>query len=248
MTLDSKIYTLLEFEEQNNSEFSQTNLNVLYKAFFNNECSGNSYSYYDYCEQDESYELKDQHRELYKKFERNLKLITNDTDYYGRYGTDNVKLCFYLKYWFYDQLIVNNFTNENIAKILKLWNERKEKKCANCDCEFDVKNLYEIKILKNIYDYFFFLDAYKDISKISTKISKKNYCKYVALGSTYLSTYEKNCKSDNGSFCKEFKKYIKKYVKLDDKNYITCDDASSNAFFNGSLFIKIITINLIYVA
>ncbi|KMZ86057.1 hypothetical protein PVBG_05456 [Plasmodium vivax Brazil I] len=214
-----------------NFEFSRTHLNVLYKSFFDSRCDVNPYSY-DHCEPDKGYErIKEQHRELYKKFERNLKLITNKTEYYKDYETDNDKLCFYLKYWFYDQLFVHNFRDPDIDEFLKLWNERKGQKCANCQCEFNVKIMKEIKILKNIYDYFLFLDAFKDRNKISTEISKRTYCKYVHAGSISRSMYVDTCASKTSSFCKEFNNYIKAYVELNENSSILCqEDASSDVF------------------
>ncbi|CAG9472700.1 unnamed protein product [Plasmodium vivax] len=231
MSSVSKIYTLDEFEEKNNSEFSRTHLNVLYKSFFDSKCDVNPYSY-DHCEPDKDYErIKEQHRELYKKFERNLKSITNKTEYYKNYETDNDKLCFYLKYWFYDQLFVHNFRDPEIDELLKLWNERKEQKCPDCQCEFDVKKMEEIKILKNIYDYFLFWDAFKDKSKISTEISRRTYCKYIDAGNISRSMYELICESNKRSLCEEFNKYLKEYVELNDKSSILChEDASSDVF------------------
>ncbi|KMZ83407.1 hypothetical protein PVBG_06049 [Plasmodium vivax Brazil I] len=232
MSSVAKIYTLDEFEEKNNIEFSETHSNVLYKAYFDIDCHRNSF-HNDHCEPDISYDhINKQHIELYKKFERNLKLINYNTENYKSYEENKDKLCFYLKYWFYDQLIVNKFTDAEIAQFLELWNKRKEQKCDNCQCEFNVKKLDEIKILKNVYDYFLFLQAYKDTSGISSKISKKSYCNYVALGNTKRTIYEDSCKLKKIPFCEEFKKYIQKYVKLNENSSILCDEDTSSDVFN----------------
>ncbi|KMZ92285.1 hypothetical protein PVMG_03640 [Plasmodium vivax Mauritania I] len=215
-----------------NIEFSETHSNVLYKAYFDIDCHRNSF-HNDHCEPDISYDhINKQHIELYKKFERNLKLINYNTENYKSYEENKDKLCFYLKYWFYDQLIVNKFTDAEIAQFLELWNKRKEQKCDNCQCEFNVKKLDEIKILKNVYDYFLFLQAYKDTSGISSKISKKSYCNYVALGNTKRTIYEDSCKLKKIPFCEEFKKYIQKYVKLNENSSILCDEDTSSDVFN----------------
>ncbi|KMZ83209.1 hypothetical protein PVBG_06338 [Plasmodium vivax Brazil I] len=212
MTLDSKIYTLDEFKEHDNLEFSQTHINVLYKSFFDSPCHDNSYSY-DHCEPDKSYErIKQQHRELYKKFERNLKIITYKTEHYENFETNKDKLCFYLKYWFYDNLISKSVTQDEFENFLALWNEQKSEKCKECDCQFEINKISAIKELKSIYDYFLFTDAYKKISKINNEISKKIYCQYIDNAKIKYSLDKEICAKRSDHYCREFKKYIEKYL------------------------------------
>ncbi|VUZ99816.1 PIR protein, partial [Plasmodium vivax] len=230
MAAEDKIYTVSDFAPQNILQISnldKTNIIRLYKAFFEEKCNIH-YDFYSKCVSDGSEKtLPPNLSELYKKFERNIKLIQDQPEYFSNWEKDKEKLCFYLKYWIYDQLISKNITDDAFSKFINLWNEQKEEKCPSCECEFKIKSFSLVKHLKKAYDYFLFLNAYNDTKTISTHIADKNYCKYIDGSKTVYSLYPLICKGGITENCKEFEKYILPYMKNDDENSILCESEST---------------------
>ncbi|SCA59775.1 VIR protein [Plasmodium vivax] len=132
------------------------------------------------------------------------------------------KLCFYLKYWTYDQLISKKVTNTEYANFLDLWDMRKKQICPTCKCEFKVRNLYNLIQLKKAYDYYLFLDAYNKTAKINDQISDKNYCKYIEDSKVVYSSFEYKCERDRTEYCKEFKENKLPLIDEKDTDSFSC--------------------------
>ncbi|VUZ99876.1 PIR protein [Plasmodium vivax] len=223
MTKEKKTYTHADFVK-NNEDLNISNINKLYVAFFDDDCYG-SVARYLHCSSDNSYEsILPSLFDLYKKFERNITSISNESiDAYKNIEKNKSKLCIYLKYWLYDQLIKRKVNQENYTKFFNLWNERKAVKCSECECEFPIKEFSEIEQIKKIYDFFLFWDSYKDKEEIINVISNKEYCKYIDASKSLYYLYQMKCEKDNNLLlCKEFNKYIFPHLKIDDNFNIIC--------------------------
>ncbi|KMZ95058.1 hypothetical protein PVMG_05585, partial [Plasmodium vivax Mauritania I] len=206
-------------------ELNQTSLYAVYQAYFNSECDTFNGAY-AYCASDSNYpHLSDRLIDLYKKFVRNLKLISDVKEKALDHLEKNQdKLCLYLKYWFYDKLISESVTEAEFINFLSLWNEQKSEKCKECDCQFKINTISAIKVLKKLYDYFLFTDAYKKISTINEKISKKEYCEYINDAKIKYSLDKEICAKRSDHYCSEFKKYLQTYIKVDKHSSIICQN------------------------
>ncbi|KNA01607.1 hypothetical protein PVNG_05972 [Plasmodium vivax North Korean] len=218
-------------EMNSNNELNETVLNKLYQSYFDTECIDLAHSYGSFvtCYSD-GFEgtLPSNLRELYKKFERNLILLCDKSkEFTVPWENNEGKLCFYLKYWIYDQLISNNVSQDEFSQFFKLWNDHKGKEYSQCACKFEIKNFLKVNQLKQVYDYFLFLEAYEKISKIQDKVSNMNYCKYIEEAKILYSLYLSNCEDSIADYCKEFMKYIAPYKKNDDENSILCESEST---------------------
>ncbi|KMZ96181.1 hypothetical protein PVNG_06261 [Plasmodium vivax North Korean] len=217
MSGKNNIYNLNNFLE-GNDKLRLSYLNTFYQSYFNISCEDRTYSNY-YCSPDTNFETLPSHLwELYRKFERNLKLIWEvGVTVYDRWETDKKKLCFYLKYWIYDQLISEKITEKQFTEFFNLWNERKSKKCPKCECEFKIINFSQVKLLKNAFDYSLFLKAYKKTAKINDQIFNKNYCKYIEDAKAIYSLLGDTCKKKkNAEYCKEFEEYVLPYINYEE--------------------------------
>ncbi|VUZ93657.1 PIR protein [Plasmodium vivax] len=212
----NNIYKLNDFIE-GNIKLNKSNLNRFYKSYFETPCYNYVESYF-YCSQDTNLDTLPSHLlELYRKFERNLKLIWADGEtVYDIWETDKEKLCSYLKYWIYDQLISENVSQVDFSQFFKLWKERKSEKCPKCECEFNINSFYEVNQLKRIYDYSLFLRAYKKTSKINNQISNMSYCNYISDAKAMYELLGHTCEKNTTEYCKELNKYVLPYIKYVD--------------------------------
>ncbi|KMZ95102.1 hypothetical protein PVMG_05974 [Plasmodium vivax Mauritania I] len=160
----------------------------------------------------------------------NITSISNESiDAYKHIEKNKSKLCIYLKYWLYDQLIKRQVNQDDFTKFFNLWNERKAVKCSECECEFPIKEFSEIEQIKKIYDFFLFWDSYKDKKKLINEISNKEYCEYINDSKILYYSYQMMC--DNGKdslLCNEFNKYINPNLEIDDDFYIICNKELSD--------------------
>ncbi|KMZ76861.1 hypothetical protein PVIIG_06049 [Plasmodium vivax India VII] len=212
MVEDKKIYNLNNFLE-GNDKLILSYLNTFYQSYFDHECSNNVDSFY-YCSQDTNINTRLPGLwQIYRKFERNLKFIWDDERMYDFFWeTNKEKLCSYLKYWIYDQLISKDISQDDFSQFFKLWNERKSEKCSKCKCEFNITSLYHVKQLKKTYDYSLFLKAYKNTAKINKKIHNMNYCKYISDAKAMYSLLGDTCKKKKAEYCNEFNEYVLPYI------------------------------------
>ncbi|SCA60424.1 Plasmodium vivax Vir protein, putative [Plasmodium vivax] len=81
-------------------------------------------------------------------------------------------------------------------------------------------SFYDVKHLKKAFDYFLFLDAYKDTTTINTHIADKNYCEYIKDAKVVYSSYLSDCGGPINKKCEEFMKYIAPYKKTDDSQVV----------------------------
>ncbi|SCA59817.1 Plasmodium vivax Vir protein, putative [Plasmodium vivax] len=224
MSSKGKTYTIKDFIV-GYDELNQTSLYAVYQAYFNSECDTFNGAY-AYCTPDENYApLSNRLIDLYKKFVRNLELISDVKEKaLDRLEKSQDKLCLYLKYWFYDNLISESVTEAEFKNFLSLWNEQKSKKCKDCNCHFEINTISAIKELKSMYDYFLFTDAYKKISKINNEISKKIYCEYIYSAKVNYALIKDTCAQKSNPYCRELKKYIEKYLVVDEDSSIICNN------------------------
>ncbi|CAI7723116.1 PIR protein [Plasmodium vivax] len=227
MAPSAKTYTLTKLSSEND-ELKDTYLYEFYLHHFDKECD-NSAGSSDFCVSYNGDEPLDPSlHEFYGKLERNLKRIpilsTDPTE-------DKHKLCFYLKYWFYDQVISKNIQNNQITQLLNIWEQNKSKKCPECKCELDVKSLHNIKGLKQYYDYYLFLEAYKNTETMSKEIYNKKYCKYLEDARVSYILFTTECFSKYAlsvkEYCNEFIEYIMEYLKIDENSSISCQPVES---------------------
>ncbi|KMZ76814.1 hypothetical protein PVIIG_06411 [Plasmodium vivax India VII] len=162
-------------------------------------------------------------------FERNIKRISAESDNpFHDITEESGKLCFYLKYWFYDWIISKNIEKEQITELLNLWDEQKDLECTKCDCEFFVRELLEINKLKKFYDFYLFSEAFSDDQSMNKEIYDKEYCNYLKDAKAEHSLLETLNYSKNPEYFKEIFSYIKPYVNLDNYSLIYCDDYNSS--------------------
>ncbi|SCA60727.1 VIR protein [Plasmodium vivax] len=212
----NNIYNLNNFLE-GNDKLILSYLNIFYQLYFDRACDNSAHFIYN-CSQDTNLGTLPSHLlELYRKFERNLKLIWVDGEtVYDIWETDKEKLCSYLKYWIYDQLISKGVSQDDFSRFFELWNERKSEECSKCVCEFKIKDLYEVNQLKRIYDYSLFLKAYKKTSKINNQISNMSYCNYISEAKAMYELLGHTCERNTTEYCKELNKYVLPYIKYVD--------------------------------
>ncbi|KMZ83363.1 hypothetical protein PVBG_06208 [Plasmodium vivax Brazil I] len=163
-----------------------------------------------------------------KRFKRNIKRISAESNNpFHDISPDNRKLCFYLKYWFYDWIISENIDNEKITQILKLWDRQKNVVCTKCDCEFSLRRRSEINELKKFYDFYLFTEAYSDDQSMITEIYNKEYCNYLKNATVQHSHLKTMDYSRNREYHREILTYILPYVKIDNYSSIYCDEKKS---------------------
>ncbi|GAB68673.1 VIR-like CYIR protein [Plasmodium cynomolgi strain B] len=206
-----------------NVELKSTDLYYFYHNYFDIGCDNVDNSIYscDAINSDKS--LDSFPREFYIKLERNLKLIPKlSAEPPEGKSKDENKLCFYLKYWFYDQSITKEIENTQITQLLSMLQQNIRDKCSECACELDVKSLYDINGLKQYYDYYLFLEAYGNTSRMSEEIYSKEYCKYIGDARISYLLNTTICSEKNSEYCNEFIKYIMPYVNIDEVSSISC--------------------------
>ncbi|KMZ76898.1 hypothetical protein PVIIG_05826 [Plasmodium vivax India VII] len=143
---------------------------------------------------------------------------------------DEGKLCFYLKYWLYDQIVDKKIDSE-ISQFWELWKSLKTENCQKCTCEFEIEKISDIKKLKTIYDYILFKDTYDNEEKINAAISKRKFCPYINEARILYLFKKPPCTKETDKFCNEIKKYIIPHLKTKDDYIITCDpDEESNTY------------------
>ncbi|KMZ97265.1 variable surface protein Vir21 [Plasmodium vivax North Korean] len=222
----SKPYTLNNLSYEN-YKLKNTDLYNFYHHSFENKCDNDAESP-DFCDSfngDES--LDSSLHEFYKKLERNSKRIpTLSDELTGNISLRMHKLCFYLKYWFYDQVITKKIEKTQVIQLLNTWEQNKREKRFECDCELDVKSLSNIEGLKQYYDYYLFLEAYENTSTMIQEIYYKEYCKYLQNARVSYLLFTTICSNkdddDVDEYCNEFIKYIMQHVNIDEKSLISC--------------------------
>ncbi|GAB69850.1 hypothetical protein PCYB_005990, partial [Plasmodium cynomolgi strain B] len=94
----------------------------------------------------------------------------------------------------------------NFRNFSCLWNDSIKKILPNC--EFKIKNLCDLILLKRAYDYYLFSDACDTTDEKNAQISNSGYCKYINDSETIYSLYTVKCEQDDSTEdCKEFNEF-----------------------------------------
>ncbi|SBS95372.1 PIR Superfamily Protein [Plasmodium ovale curtisi] len=216
----TSIYTLDKFAQQE-SEFKNATLYKIYNKFLNT-CKGGNDDVYedDDCSVDEPLKTSELLLNMYiSKVVNNLRRIgNNERIFFLNINYNENEVYTYFKYWFLDQILDKDFNDEEITKLFRRLNQKKEK-YLNARCELYPMTLNEIKIIKKIYDFYAFYHAYNgEHEKIIEKISKSPYCNNLKSGILYSDYYHTTCAESpysDKSLCKEFNKYIKNHIDFE---------------------------------
>lgn len=147
-------------------------------------------------------------------------ISNNEIKTFKEITVEKNKLCIYLKYWFFDQIMTKGMDNSQIIQFFDVWNKLKGETCSDCVCQFYKLSLNEIKQIKYLYDYFLFYDRSDEVKEKNVakdKIFSTEYCSYIKESSFIYSSRVVGCEGNTvNSYCKEFNEYIKNYIKFDD--------------------------------
>ncbi|SBT02947.1 PIR Superfamily Protein, partial [Plasmodium ovale curtisi] len=164
---------------------------------------------------------------LQKKLLRNLGILQKPEEFFvGDITKSKDKLCVYLKYWLYEQLIVNDFSNFEINLLFDFLEKHKngcmKDKSLEKTCNFYKLSLKDIHEIKNLYDYIEFLNN-KDI-KIYDEISKDHeWVSYFKKGLDLYKISKIRCSSDkHNNYCYEFNEFEKIYKEK--SPYFSCKE------------------------
>ncbi|SBT55730.1 PIR Superfamily Protein [Plasmodium ovale wallikeri] len=201
--------------------FNTVTLHKLYDTFVNT-CSGNDDLIYadDDCFLDQYQAILNPSLKIFiSKLVNNLKRIGNE-EKMNLLEIDNKEnqVCTYFKYWFLDQILDKGFNDDHIEKLFEKLDEKKGN-FVKANCEFYPMKLYDIMIMKKIYNYYAFYHAYNgEQEKIIREISKSKYCENIKNGIIYSDYYDSTCSRspyNNKGICKEFNNYIKNHIKFE---------------------------------
>ncbi|SBS92172.1 PIR Superfamily Protein [Plasmodium ovale curtisi] len=136
-------------------------------------------------------------KKFYRKIRENQSKLLITGDNFSVFKRDPSKRCMYFKYWFYDQVITNEFDNQQIELIFKLLKDlnnnmefnitclREDKNPKDYDaytwhkCKIHYSNLEDIIKLKLSLDYIENYDKTKNTSTISKVICNSEYEEYI---------------------------------------------------------------------
>ncbi|KMZ95690.1 hypothetical protein PVMG_05834 [Plasmodium vivax Mauritania I] len=218
MDKDSVDYLKLTEE---NPRLKNSELHKFYNEF-NEDCNSNVDDLY--CTIQNSHEeIGSSAKKLCNKFFCKLKKLLREKPDYFTKKDDSYKInnrCTYLKFWFYDQVIKEKLTENDVKSIINHWKRQKDIFLGEykCPCEFYEMKKNEIKNIKKLYDYFVFYDVYKKFSIINNKIYNSSYCKYWKSVIDLYNQKVLECKQiKNSGSCKEFDNYIKSSINT---NYL----------------------------
>ncbi|SBT72746.1 Plasmodium vivax Vir protein, putative [Plasmodium ovale] len=221
MSETKSTYTLDKFAVEDD-EFKNATLYKIYNKFLNTCKYGDDDAYEgDDCSVDAHQGRSDLLLNMYiSTVVNNLRRIRNyERIFFLDINYNENEVYTYFKYWFLDQILDKDFNDEEITTLFERLNQKKEK-FRNARCEFYTMKLDEIKIMKKIYDYYAFYNAYNgEHEKINEKISKSQYCEYIKSGILYSEYYHTTCAESpysGESLCKEFNKYIKNHIKFEE--------------------------------
>ncbi|SBT58069.1 PIR Superfamily Protein [Plasmodium ovale wallikeri] len=198
--------------------FKKETLYIVFNKFMNSCKGGHDEAHEDYdCSVDEPQKTSELLLNIFiSKIVNNLIRIGNyKTIFFKGIDFNENQVCTNFKYWFLDQILDQNFKDEEIPKLFERLHQKKEK-YLNARCELYTMNLNEIKIMKRIYDYYAFYHTYKGEHKnINEKISNSAYCENLKIGILYSDYYLSTCTKSphiDESLCKEFNNYIKNHI------------------------------------
>ncbi|SBT73314.1 PIR protein [Plasmodium ovale] len=147
-----------------------------------------------------------------------IRILNNKIIFFRGIDFDDNQICTNFKYWFLDQILDKDFSDDDIKKLFEKLDEKKDN-FVKANCEFYTMKLYDIMIMKKIYNYFAFYHAYNGKEeKLIEEISKSKYCENIKNGIIYSDYYNSTCSRspyNNKNICKEFNNYIKNHIKFE---------------------------------
>ncbi|GAB64534.1 VIR-like CYIR protein [Plasmodium cynomolgi strain B] len=203
--------TIIKLLVEENFNLRNKELYLSYKEL-DKDCN---WSYRDlYCSDTLTNFVHDSIRPLYKKLWNNFFKVKYYSEDFKSLTKDRSKICIYLKYWFYDQLLHKNIDNDGIGKFFSAWESTSQGyKRDLIGCELYKMNLNEIKETKLLYDYFLLYDGYNIDELVSHKIYVSPYCQYLKKAADVYKKRKSECAIEkNSGLCKEFENYIKKHM------------------------------------
>ncbi|SBT83504.1 PIR protein [Plasmodium ovale] len=224
MTLFEKLHTLNEFAEADTS-LKDSDLYNLYNYHFQSECKDDVETE-NFCQVKQNHKFEDtQVENFYNKMIVNLKKILVKEKYFQDIDNNQIKLCTYMKYWIYDQIISKGFIDSQLIKLFNAWNSEINVFRTNSPCELYVMNLRQIKEIKPLFDYFILYDRNEKKKIASDKILLTQYCKYFKNSHYLYSFKDVQCtNSEISPLCKEFNQYLKKFIDYNEDVSFSCDD------------------------
>ncbi|SCA48170.1 PIR protein [Plasmodium ovale] len=134
--------------------------------------------------------------------------------------------CVYYKYWFYNKLISNNSDQSKIQEFYTIWNVYKGQffGIIGSPCKLHTKYMYDVKIIKLIYDFVLCRDIAKHNYNVIEDVEKCEFCNYIEES---LKRHFKNGKytCTTGSpyaFCMEHNGYLNKFFNLNRLSSLSC--------------------------
>ncbi|SBT74000.1 PIR protein [Plasmodium ovale] len=161
---------------------------------------------------------------FYKKLHGIKKKFSSDVDKFENLKNEPTKRCMYLKYWFYNQVIHNGFTSNEIMDIFQLWDNSYNKiefsikddrinvRYGNSDGDADIKCLInfttvdDIKKVKVLFDYTENYHGNKKKISINKKICGTIYEDYIKRTIGICNVRDSRSSNESG-FCKELNEY-----------------------------------------
>ncbi|KMZ82423.1 hypothetical protein PVIIG_06053 [Plasmodium vivax India VII] len=127
----------------------------------------------------------------YNKFERNFSLISDETnEFFHKIERNKNKLPFYLKSFFYDQLISNNVTDLVYKAFLNFRDIKKKENCKKLEdeSEFSLKIMSVIKILLEII--LNFINYFNQREKANTRERTINQVFHLVMRGTFVLIFQ----------------------------------------------------------
>ncbi|SBS89715.1 PIR Superfamily Protein [Plasmodium ovale curtisi] len=156
--------------------------------------------------------IKENVKNFYRKFSENQSKLFRTGDNFSVFKREPSKRCMYFKYWFYDQVITNEFDNQQIEQIFKLLEDLNNNMVFNITC---------LREDKNPNDY----DAYT-LHKCKIHYSNFDHIKKLKLSLDYIENYDKtkNTSIISEAICNsEYKDYINEIIEL-------CNNKSGDSY------------------
>ncbi|VUZ99775.1 PIR protein [Plasmodium vivax] len=153
--------------------------------------------------------------------------IENDT-YIKDVNLDIDDPCPYYKYWFYYKIINNNLKEDDIEELMTTLNENIRgiyRNILGIRCKFYANSLYDVKIMKVLYDHIFIFNNEKNNPNLIEKIKKSEFC-------TYLKEYFNQIFVDKTitcshfspyAFCMEYNKHLTGIINLKEISDLSCE-------------------------
>lgn len=175
---------------------------------------------------------------LLKKLFRNLNYLLKYQDFFvDKITKAEEKHCIHLKYWLYDQIVINNFDEFEINIIFDFLEKHIHNgmldKSSKTPCNFHRLNVGDIDDIKNMYSYseLFYETETKNYEKILNDYKYLNYFKNGF--DLYRKSKIKCSTKENSGYCEEFKEYKNIYEKYGKQStFLPCQEWLLSALYN----------------